>query len=82
MCATQCALRFANRRRAWYTWRHPSQNFRILLVARAVTGVPLRHKHEKSDGTERLGRPSLCLLEGGPVRKGMCGVVSLYVDIP
>ena len=24
-CATQCALRFANRRRAWYTWRHPSQ---------------------------------------------------------
>ena len=21
-CATQCALRFANRRRAWYTWRN------------------------------------------------------------
>ena len=29
-----------------------------LLRARVVTGVPLRHKHEKSDGTERLGRPS------------------------
>ena len=57
-------------------------NVRILLRARAVTGVPLRHKHEKSDGTERLGRPSLCLLEGGPVRKEICGVVSLYVDIP
>ena len=57
-------------------------NIRILLRARAVTGVPLRHKHEKSDGTERLGRPSLGLLEGGPVGKEICGVASLYVDIP
>ena len=45
------------------------QNFRILLRARAVTGVPLRHKHEKSDGTAAWA-PILMFARGRAGAKG------------
>ena len=77
--ATQCALRFANRRRAWYTWRHMAKLPNPLARARRNRRAsPTQTREKRRNGASWA--PILMFAGGragakGDVRSGnlVCG---------
>ena len=68
-CATQCALRSANRRRAWYTWRNPSQHPNPLARAgRNRRASPTQTREKRRNGA--AWAPILMFARGRAGAKG------------
>ena len=61
--ATQCAPRFANRRRAWYTWRNPSQR-----AGRYRRASPTQRREKRRNGA--AWAPVLMFARGRAGAKG------------